>query len=112
MGANYKRCFYPDDVECEYGADDHDVVCEGTRVLNSYQTPIIRINECTINLFSIQCPLPQMDSRIRYGLRMSLPDMIYDTLSGNGFTSNQLQRGKYLFEFVSMASRNGGVGGP
>lgn len=81
-------------------------------MLNSYQTPIIRINECTINLFSIQCPLPQMDSRIRYGLRMSLPDMIYDTLSGNGFTSNQLQRGKYLFEFVSMASRNGGVGGP
>ena len=65
----------------------------------------IRPEDCWIDAFSVRCPLPQLDSRIRYGLRASLPDMIVDALSGHVLPPHQLSRGKYLLEFTAVASR-------
>ena len=70
----------------------------------AYDPLSIRPEDCWIDPFSIRCPLPQLDSRIRYGLRPSLPDMIVDSLSGHALPPSQLSRGKYLLEFTAVAS--------
>ena len=71
----------------------------------AYRPPPIRPEDCWIEPFSIRCPLPQLDSRTRYGLRASLPDMIADASSGHAIRPDQLLRGKYLLDFSSFASR-------
>lgn len=49
-------------------------------------------------------PLPQLESQLPYGVRMSLPDMIIDQRARTELEATDLEQGRYLYTFISMTS--------
>ena len=79
-----------------------EVVCEGLR--STYRYPIIRVSseECSVSNARVTIPLPQLESHVHYGVRMSRTDMIVDAIAETDVDANTLERGRYLYSFVSV----------
>ena len=79
-----------------------DVLCEGLR--STYRYPNIRVSseECFVSNARVTIPLPQLESHVHYGVRMSLTDMIVDAVAGTDVDANTLEKGRYLYSFVSV----------
>lgn len=77
-----------------------------------YTPPVILSEECTVNATVLTIPLPQLDSSIQYGLKMSLPGMVVDALANTALLEQEYDNG-YLFRFTSSTggSNCGGVRG-
>ena len=77
-----------------------------------YTPPVILSEECTVNATVLTIPLPQLDSSIQYGLKMSLPGMVVDALANTALLEQEYDNG-YLFRFTSSTGESncGGVRG-
>lgn len=77
-----------------------------------YTPPVILSEECTVNVTVLTIPLPQLDSSIQYGLKMSLPGMVVDALANTPLLEQEYDSG-YLFRFTSSTGESncGGVRG-
>ena len=75
-----------------------------------YTPPVILSEECTVNATVLTIPLPQLDSSIQYGLKMSLPGMVVDALANTALLEQEYDNG-YLFRFTSSTGESncGGV---
>lgn len=91
--------------ECVYDVTDQSqIICEGYTNTFRYEPLIVYSRECIQNKTKLIIPLPQLDSRIHYGIRTSLPDMLTDTLSNQSFNKRSLYYGRYFMHFTSMTS--------
>ncbi len=88
---------------CPY-TDASGLTCEGYEDTYRYSISRIRSEDCIVDGARLILPLPQLESQLPYGVRMSLPDMIIDQRARTELEATDLEQGRYLYTFISMTS--------
>lgn len=88
---------------CPY-RDASGLICEGYEETYRYSVSRIPSEDCVVDGARLILPLPQLESQLPYGVRMSLPDTIIDQRAETSIEATDLEQGRYLYTFISMTS--------